>query len=294
MNALLTAIAIVPAVIPVGPSMVQVDIGGTSIEVYTYKPETYRGERMIMVFHGTLRNADEYRDHAAPMGDRFNALIVAPKFDNERFPYQRYHLGGILKQDGSAASPEEWTFSMIPKLAQQIKEIEGLPEMPHYIVGHSAGGQFVMRMSGFVDTGAERLVSANPGTHLFPTRDMPYPYGLGGLPESLSGDSALRRYLAQPLTIYLGTTDVIHDRYFPSGELAFQQGDSRWERGFNNYHTAKRIAEERGWEFNWTLVEARAIHHDHGDMFNHPICEIALFGKYGALKTSDRRRAGSN
>ncbi len=266
--------------IPVGPAQITVEVRGTPIEVYTYKPENYRGERMILVFHGTLRNADEYRDHSVEMAKRFRALVAAPKFDEERFPYQRYHLGGVLNDDGTARPREEWTFSMIPELAKQLLAIEGRPKMPYSIIGHSAGGQFVMRMAAFVDTGAERIVSANPGTHLFPTRDLPYPYGFGNLPEELSNDEAIRRYLAQPLTVYLGTTDVIHDQYFPRGELAFRQGDSRWERGQNNYALARRIAEERGWEFGWSLVEARGVGHDHEKMFNHPVCELALFGKY--------------
>jgi putative spermidine/putrescine transport system permease protein len=48
-----------------------------------------------------------------------------------------------------------------------------------------------MRMSAFQDTGAERIVAANPGTDLFPTRDMPFGWGFGKLPEALSNDGVL-------------------------------------------------------------------------------------------------------
>jgi len=268
------------AAIPVGSAQLTVEVRGIPIEVFTYKPESYRGERMILVFHGTLRNADEYRDHSIEMAKRFRALVVAPRFDEERFPYQRYHLGGILNEDGTARPREQWTFSMVPELAQKIRAMEGRPQMPYFIIGHSAGGQFVMRMAAFVDTGAERIVAANPGTHLFPTRDFPYPYGFGNLPADLSSNDVIRRYLGQPLSIYLGTTDVIHDEYFPRGEFAFRQGDSRWERGRNNFALAARVAEEKGWNLGWSLVEARGVGHDHEKMFNHPIFERALFGGY--------------
>src|SRR5687768_3184145 len=85
--------------IPLGPSKVEIDVRRTKLEVFTYKPKSYLGERMIIVFHGTLRNADEYRDHAQGMGDRYRALIVAPRFDAERFPSRRYQYGGILRED---------------------------------------------------------------------------------------------------------------------------------------------------------------------------------------------------
>ena len=34
-----------------------------------------------------------------------HALIVAPKFDRERFPSRRYHRGGVQRKDRTAAPP---------------------------------------------------------------------------------------------------------------------------------------------------------------------------------------------
>lgn len=265
--------------IPVGPGLITVEVNGLPFELHTYKPKAYKAERMILVFHGVLRNADVYRDHSIQMGDKFRALVIVPKFDEVRFPSAKYQLGGLLS--GNQIAPQgQWTWSLIPKIAAEVKKIERAPEMPYYLIGHSAGGQFVMRMAGFIDSGAERIVSSNPGSDLFPTRDMPYPYGFGGLPQELSNDEAIRRYLAQPMSIYLGGMDVIHDQYFGRGELPNRQGDTRRERGENCYALGKKIAEERGWKFNWTLHHAIGVGHDHEQMFNHPVCELALFGEY--------------
>jgi pimeloyl-ACP methyl ester carboxylesterase len=151
--------------------------------------------------------------------------------------------------------------------------------LPYYLIGHSGGGQFLTRLAGFVPTEAKRVVAANPGTHLFATRDLPYPYGFGKLPDDAGGDEALRRYLAQPLTIYLGTEDTVQDPNFPKGELPAKQGDSRLARGRNAFRMAERLAAEKGWPFRWRLVEATGIGHDHEGMFNHAACEQALFGK---------------
>ncbi len=63
--------------------------------------------------------------------------------------------------------------------------------MPYYLIGHSAGGQFLARTSAFVDTGAARIVAANPGTHLFPVKDAEYPLGFGKLPAELTRDEQL-------------------------------------------------------------------------------------------------------
>jgi hypothetical protein len=280
----LAALTMAPvAQIPVGPSQIDLDVNGTKLEVYTYKPREFRGQRMIMVFHGVLRNADEYRDNAQEMGDRYNALIVAPKFDAERFPSIRYQRGGILKEDGSAAPKEEWTYAMIPKIAAQVRAMERRPRMPHYLIGHSAGGQFLVRMAGFTDTGAARIVASNAGSALFATRDMPFGYGFGNLPPELSSDDILRRYLAQPLTLYLGTADNRPDEYFDTSRDAMIQGEGRYQRNLESFRRAQALAREKGWEFNWRIVEARMIGHDHEAMFNHPISEVALFGGYGLI-----------
>ena len=80
--------------IPTGDSKLDLDLVGTTIETFVYKPKSYRGERMIIVCHGTLRNADEYSNDSRKMAERFGALVVAPKFDEVRFPNRLYHRGG--------------------------------------------------------------------------------------------------------------------------------------------------------------------------------------------------------
>jgi len=251
---------------------------GTDIECFIYKPARWSGERMLFVLHGTLRNADEYRDHAIPMGDRFDALIIAPCFDKERFPSIKYQRGGILEADGSAARPEDWTYAFIPKIAAAMREMERQPALKFWIIGHSAGGQFAMRMSGFLDTGAERVVAANPGTDLFPTREFDFGWGFGGLPDELSNDDRIRRYLAAPLTLYLGTADDHEDQYLDMSTSSVAQGLGRLQRGRAAFTLGQSVADEHGWPFAWRLVEAEGVPHDHQLMFANPACESALFG----------------
>lgn len=267
-----------PSDVPVGKAALHVDLGKIELDVFTYRPEKWGGERILFVMHGVLRNADEYRDHAVSMGDRFGALVVAPKFDAERFPSRCYQRGGILREDGTAARPEDWTYARIPELLLAIRERTGRKDAQLFVIGHSAGGQFVMRMSAFLDTGAVRLVAANPGSALFPTRDMKFGYGFGGLPDELASDDRLRRYLAAPLTLFLGTADDAPDEDFDGSVEAMQQGGGRHQRGLALYWMARTVAAERGWTFGWRLVEAPGVGHDHEKMFEHANCAAALFG----------------
>jgi poly(3-hydroxybutyrate) depolymerase len=153
--------------IPVGPSSLTID-AGVPIEVFTYRPPTYRDGPLILVFHGVQRNAEDYRNFAITLAERFGASVAAPRFDRERFPYDVYQQGGI-KRDGEPQPRETWTFSLLPALVTALQHAIGPEPRPYYFVDHSAGGQFVARLVALAGPlGAERVISANPGSHLFP------------------------------------------------------------------------------------------------------------------------------
>jgi poly(3-hydroxybutyrate) depolymerase len=264
--------------IPVGPGRVTVDVG-LPLEVFTYKPPTYRDGPLLVVFHGVNRNAEDYRNFAITMAERFGAIVAAPLFDKQRFPTEDYQQGGVLR-DGKARPAKQWTYAKVGRLVDQLREKAGRRDLPYYFIGHSAGGQFVVRMVALSGAlGAERVIAGNPGSHLFPTRDAQYGYGFGGLPPELSNDDAIRRYLAAPLTLYLGTADndPTHASLDRSGP-AMKQGRHRYERGLNCFEAARKLAGERGWEFNWRKVETPGIAHEAAKMFAAPEAKDALFG----------------
>ncbi len=280
-------VALQPTGLPAGDGKIEVDVGAHKLDAFTYRPEKYKDGPLIVVFHGMLRNADTYRDNAKGLGDRFGALIVSPLFDAKRFPNEAYQQGGLFKKKESKKeskkelqAKEDWTWSLVPKLVDEVRRREGRPDMPCYYIGHSAGGQFLVRLTGFLKSPVQRIVAANPGAELFPTREMPFPYGFGKLPDQLNGDAALERFLAQPLTIYVGSADTEH-KNLDLSDTAKLQGANRYERGKNCFKAAQDLAKSKGWKLNWRLVEAEGVGHDARLMFEHPNCAHALFGKSG-------------
>lgn len=255
--------------IPTGRGKMSIEVAKeTKIDAYTYKPANYNGGPIVVVFHGTLRNADEYRADAEDLARKWGALVVAPKFDAARFPGRKYNYGGILNEDKTAAPKEEWTYAMVPKIVDAIRQKEGNPRLPYYLIGHSAGGQFLVRMAAFMQDGATRIIAANPGSELFPTTDQQFGYGYGGLPPELSDEATIKRYLAQPLTILLGLKDDHPDEYFDDSPAAMAQGKSRVERGKNVFAYAKALAKKNNWPFNWRLGVVPDVGHDHKKMFD--------------------------
>ncbi len=267
--------------LPGGPGRVECPNGDEPITLFTYKPPTYRAGPLLVVCHGVGRNAEEYRNFAITMAERFGAIVVAPLFDTRRFPSVRYQRGGLMDQQGQAQPPERWTYAAIPRIVAHVRALErkAADALPYYLIGHSAGGQFLVRLAAFMPGEPVRIVAANPGSHLLPTRDQDFGYGFGGLPPELSSDEVMRRYLAAPLTFYLGTGDITPEHSFDASAAGMKQGPNRLERGRACFAAAEKLARERNWAFNWRKVETPGIGHEAAFMFAAKEVEAALFGK---------------
>lgn len=265
--------------IATGKGQIVVNFQGEAIDVFTYKPRNFDGGPVLYVQHGVGRNAEDYRDWAIPLADRHGAIVVAPLLDRDRFRGERFQRGGVLR--GSRVQPKEsWTYALVPAAVAEVRRLEGRPELQYYVTGHSAGGQFSLRLAAMMPGEAVRIVPANPGSVLMPTRDMRWGYGFGGLPRELANDDALRAYLAAPITLLLGTADTATEgRNLDRSEPALAQGPHRFARGHTVYAAAKKLAQERGWEFNWRLIEVPGVGHSGRRMLGSEQASEALFGE---------------
>lgn len=283
----MVAVAVTTAVaapFPVGESTREVVVEDTVIQVHAYKPAGYRGGPLLVSFHGLSRNVERYLSAAKPVAERHGMLLVVPLFDRARFPYWRYQGLGITRQSRRVTSgpipvePQEtWTSTLITGLIEEIRRLERNASFDYYLIGHSAGGQIVNRMAAFGAHAARQFVVANPSSFVAPTRTARFPYGFGALPQAMSTDDALRRYLARPMTILAGTDDVLDDN-LDTRPAAMAQGATRYERAQHVFSTAQSLARAHGWAFNWRLVEVRDVGHDVGAMYGGNEINSALFG----------------
>ncbi len=276
------------APIPQGLSRMEVGSGTNAITVFTYKPPNYHGGPLVMVFHGLLRNAEDYCRNCIPLANRYGLIIAAPLFSTNQYDNEEYQRGGVMKK-GVVQSRENWTYARLPAIVEAVRQAEHEPALPYYFIGHSGGGQFLMRLAALYPMEAKRIVACNPGSDLFPRRDWKFGYGFGGLPEELSNDSALQRYFNAPLTLCLGLDD--NDPHHPEldrSAAAELQGAFRLERGRNCFEAAQKLAQTHGWQFNWRKVEVPGIAHDGKAMLAAKAVQEALFSTNNASVVKTR------
>jgi pimeloyl-ACP methyl ester carboxylesterase len=254
------------APIPYGLSEQTVPMGSVQMTVYTYRPNC-QNPSLVLVFHGVNRKPESSRKAAMPLADQMCLIVVAPLFDKETFPTWAYQRGGIVNR-GRVQNRNAWSGNFALGLVAWAQQEEGRP-MAYYLMGHSAGGQFLSRIAAFTPTQARRIIIANPSTHVFASAQTAAPFGFGGVYSPGDTEAQLRIYLAQPITIVLGQDDNGDENLNESPE-GKQQGRTRYERGLNAYWTARRLAEARGWAFNWQLVVLPGVGHSARSVYGSP------------------------
>ena len=251
-------------------------VGNWSVVAYTYQPERCAAPKLLILFAGYDRDADRYRDRAIPLADLACLLLFAPLLDRERFPNWRYQRAGVYRDD--RVQPESaWTQSVLRDVIAWARGWAGRSDIPTILFGHSAGAQFLSRAAAyFAPEDLHRIVIANPSVHVMPSFDEAVPYGFEGIFERDRRADRLRAYLRQRITIFLGQEDTTSDRLLVDSEEARRQGGNRYERGKKVFAAGQAAAKERGWPFNWRLIEVPGVGHSSRDLLNSPQAFKAL------------------
>lgn len=234
---------------------------GPAIPVYYFEPDgVLPGAPVIMVMHGNLRNADDYRDSWKDIATANGWRIYAPEFARPTFATaDEYNLGNMSGTDG-------WqTFDAVEALFTEVQRERGVAADSYILFGHSAGAQFVHRAVLLRRVPrASMTIAANAGWYTMPTTAEAWPYGLGGVDAAAFDIGAA---LSATLVILLGDQDIDpNDSALRQTPEAARQGPNRLVRGRTFYAVGSLAAQKAGLAFGWTLSIVPDVSHDHAGM----------------------------
>lgn len=237
------------------------------VRVFTYRPEgDVAAMPILFVMHGTLRNADDYRDNWIDIADEYGVLVVTPEFSDEGFPGSRgYNLGGMFDGDGNQVDEQYWSYSLIEPIFDQVVEMTNSEQVEYDIFGHSAGAQFTHRLFLFKDgLRANHVISANSGWYTMPDLEIEFPYGLK---NTAVNETDLISRLESSMMIQLGEEDNDpNHKYLRTADEAMMQGAHRFERGHTFFEQAQKIANENGTELQWSIRTVPGVGHENDKM----------------------------
>jgi hypothetical protein len=245
-------------------------LSGQPVEVFYHIPDgDITTMPIVMSFHGATRDGADYRDYWINMANANNFMVFAPEFSSTHYPGlgDNYLMANIF-DDGDNPSPstfnnpDEWTFSVLDPIFNQIKADINGSQSAYNAWGHSGGAQFLHRFVMYMPNSLlDVAVCSNAGWYTVPENSVSFPYGIqnGQLPLS-----DLNTAFSKKLIVHLGQNDTDPDspglRHNPI--LDNQQGLHRLERGQYFFNTSQMTAENSDATFNWEKHEVPNVGHD--------------------------------
>ena len=256
------------------------------IRVYYHKPKSYdANSNILLVIAGAGRNADRYRDAWIDKSEKYNVLILSPMYKQSEYPFEDYHLGGLICNTNLESSIErvqgtniaklneenfsfeynanedEWIFNDFDRIFSLV--VSGLKseQKTYDIFGHSAGAHILHRLALFhKTTKADNIIACNPSFYTCPTTEHYFPFGIKDLNLE---EGFLAEAFKKKLVVFLGEMDNDKELRgtFLRSKTADKQGLSRLTRGKYFFNRSKEIAGED--EFNWKIKIVPNVGHDH-------------------------------
>ncbi|WP_433768872.1 alpha/beta hydrolase [Pseudomonas putida] len=277
-------------------------------------PAPSKIERVLIIVHGRLRNAQTYlqsAEHAAELaGQSATTLVIAPQFLNEMDVAQHPVADTVLRWQGnewmaggeSTAPFRLSSFEALDEIVARLSDRQQFPDVKQIVIaGHSGGAQVVQRYAllghdqpALDAAGVQmRYVIANPSSYTYFDERRPvafnhaacpdfnrWKYGLTDLPAYGAGETAAQlqeKYLKRDIVYLLGQQDI--DPNHPALDKrceAKAQGPYRLARGRFYFDYLKRLAPQG---LNQQLIEVPGVGHNGDGMFTSPEGQKALFGQ---------------
>ncbi len=262
-----------------------------SIKVFYHQPENFNAEsKILLVIPGAGRNADSYRDAWVEESEKYNVLILSPMYTEKDYPFEGYHLCGLIRAANLRSAIEyiensnrvkldetklqfelntnrqDWIFSDFDRIFDLVVAATQSQQREYDVFGHSAGGQILHRFTLFhPKSKARNILAGNSGFYTLPSADAPLPFGTQGIDIP---KTELELAFHKKLVLFIGELDNEDEQ---GGTLlrspsADQQGLHRLARGIYFYETSKTIAQELGVAYEWKIEVVPQVGHDHRKM----------------------------
>jgi len=264
-----------------------------SFNVYYHKPQNFSDtSKILLVIPGAGRDGDEYRDAWVGNSEKYNVLILSPMLEEEHFPFEDYHLCGLITDlnleeaveyiDGTNQvqlndeefsfkinlDKEKWIFNRFDKIFDLVVKSIGSKQTSYDIFGHSAGGQILHRMALLHQSlNVNNLIAANSGFYTLPNVESQLPFGLHGL--NITSNDLVKTF-SNNLTILAGELDNANETNgtLLRSSIADEQGTHRLARAKYFYNFSKSKAAVLGADFKWNIETVPQVGHNHKLMGN--------------------------
>jgi len=239
------------------------------VQVLYFVPKGSNASTPILIlFHGVNRDPVDYLNEMTSTAIAKKFIVVVPNFSEENFPNESaFQMGNIFKDgDNPTAATlnkeESWSLSIVEPIFQLVKANTGSTLPKCYLIGHSAGAQFLHRMLLFKKNFPfEKAVVSAAGWYTVTDTSVRFPYGLKASPFDINH---LKSVFSENITIQVGSDDNNPNASNLRQGDADKQGSNRLSRAQFFYKQGEKAALQFGVNFNWKFVIVNGLSHDSG------------------------------
>lgn len=208
------------------------------LKYFLFVPEGDLSKKKVVVsIHGLSRNADSHFNLNMPFALENDAILVVPYFSSESF--QGYNCLGVNPGEKRA---DKAFLDML----EEVSEILEMEMEKIYLLGYSAGAQFVHRFSMLYPEKIEKLVVQAAGFYTMPNSSKKFPDGCDTSELEDIPAVNLEKFLQIPTYLFVGEEDILRTPNLRQDEFVDStQGMTRVERGEKWLNTVKNMARER-------------------------------------------------
>ncbi len=296
-----TSKVIAQTAIPYGLSLDSIRVSDYASTLHAYqsffifKPTTYDSltSPILIAIHGSWVDGSYAIGDLDSIAYRRKALIIAPNLGGYSFSA----ITGLQEPITKVFDTINLCLTFGPatvtlkKIYDFISLQENRTNIPAYMIGFSAGGQFVTRYmlmrQAYPDSIPIKMaVSSNAYYYAFPVDTlmgvaMPWLCGLI-MPDStysfycinsinmydFNCNEDIVQYYNENYGVLIGTGDV---QQLNDNACAMVQGNNRYERAFNFYNFCDSNAVTRGTTLQWQYEEVPGVGHDQHAMYNNKV-----------------------
>lgn len=273
-----------------------------TISVYYHKPKNYTSKsKILMVIPGAGRNGDDYRDSWIETSEKHSVLILSPSYPEKNYPYENYHLGGLVNELDSKkgitfiknsnqvfmdedivkfepnTDSNQWIYPDFDRIFKIAKKVAKSKQRTYDMFGHSAGGQILHRFALIhPNSKANHILASNAGSYTLSDINVTLPYGLKNTGII---NKNLKKSFKKKLIVFLGELDNADEKggRILRSKTTDKQGTHRLARGIYFYNNSLEMSKILKTKFNWKLEIVPKVGHNQKKM-----AEAAAIYLYGS------------
>jgi pimeloyl-ACP methyl ester carboxylesterase len=205
-----------------------------------------KDSKLLVAVHGNGRDVRGIAEHFAPFAERYGVILIAPYFTADRF--QDYQFLGLTGQGERADH-------VLENIVSEVSLRTGADARLLYLLGYSAGAQFVHRFAMAYPTRVAKVVAGAAGWYTFPYPQTHYPSGIKLDPRWGDVSMVPEQFLKVPAFVFVGEGDTLRDKGLnQSPDVDEMQGTTRVERGRRWVEAMRLAARSLGYETDYRFM----------------------------------------